>query len=125
MGKNLRLNETEDTPQVVLDAEANEFSLSGRSLPEDAVEFYKPVIAWMKKYIEQPNPETVFQVKLQYFNSSSVKQVSDLLLILEEIIKAGKKANVIWFYNEDDELMEIKGEEFKGILNVPFELKVY
>ena len=37
-----------------------------------------------------------------------MKQVSDLLVTLEEIIKAGKKVKVVWFYDEGDELMEIK-----------------
>lgn len=124
MEKQLKLKETEDTPVVVFDTDKNEFSLSGRSLPEDAAGFYRPLIAWMREYAKSPNEQTEFQVKLQYFNSSSVKQVLDLLVILEEIIANGKQAKIIWCYSEDDDLMEIKGREFQGMLNVPFELKV-
>jgi len=123
MEKTLKLKETEDTPAVTLDAVKNEFSLIGRSLPEDAVEFYRPIIAWVKAYAQNPNLETEFIIKLQYFNSSSVKQVSDVLMVLEEIFKAGKKVKVMWFYEEGDELMEIKGQEFKSMLSIPFELK--
>lgn len=125
MGKSLKLKGTEDTPEVNLDSEANQFVISGRSLPEDAVEFYRPVISWVKAYVQSPNPDTEFQIKLQYFNSSSVKQVSDLLVTLEGIIKAGKKVKVTWLYEEGDELMEIKGQEFKSVLSIPFELKTY
>lgn len=125
MEKSLKLKGTEDTPEVVFDSESSEFTISGRSLPEDAVEFYKPVIAWMKSYVADPNANTELNVKLQYFNSSSVKQVSDLLVLLEEIQKTGKKVKILWFCEEEDELMEIKGQEFEGMLNIPFELKKY
>ena len=121
----LKLKATEDTPEVVLDKKNNEFSLTGRSLPEDAFEFYEPIIAWMKAYVKQPNPSTEFQVKMDYFNSSSVKQVFDLLMLLEDIIKAEKEAKIVWWYHEDDELMEIKGKEFQEMLNIHFALRAY
>jgi len=123
MERALKLKATEDTPKVVLDKARNEFSLSGRSLPEDAFAFYMPIITWMEDYIKNPNSDTEFRISLDYFNSSSVKQILIIFMLLEELIKSGKKAKVIWCYNEDDELMEIKGREFKSMLNIPIELK--
>ncbi len=75
--------------------------------------------------LSNPNPESEFHILLEYFNSGSVKQVLDILIMLEQIISSGKKIKVCWFYNEDDDLMEMKGEEFKSMVKVPFELKVY
>jgi hypothetical protein len=124
MEKALKLNGTEDSPEVVLDQENNVFVLSGRSLPEDAMEFYKPIFSWIRSYLKDPNPNTELHIKLQYFNSSSVKQILDLILLLEELIKAGKKAKVVWFYDDGDELIEMKGQEFKSIVSIPFELKI-
>lgn len=123
MEKALKLKATEDTPKIVFDMAKNEFSLSGRSLPEDATAFYKPVILWMRNYMQDSRPYTEFQITLDYFNSSSIKQILVLFMLLEELIKSGKEAKVVWYYNEDDELMEIKGREFKSMLNIPFELK--
>lgn len=123
MEKPLKLNGTEDTPEVILDKNNNTFTFSGKSLPEDALDFYRPVIKWIKEYAQNPNENTELHIKLQYFNSSSVKQIMDVLLLLQEIIKEGKKANVVWFYDKDDELMLTKGQEFKSILSLPFELR--
>ena len=124
MEKNLKIKGTEDTPQVVFDKENNKFSLSGRSLPEDPAEFYQPIILWLEDYAKQPNPSTELHINLEYFNSSSIKQILLIFMLLEEIIKTGKEAKIIWHYNEGDDLMEVKGEEFKSMLTVPFELMV-
>lgn len=125
MQKPLLIKQTEDTPEVVLDSVNNVFCISGKSLPEDAYEFYKPVVKWVETYLTQPNLKTELHVKLQYFNSSSVKKVSDIFILLQDLQKAGKEVKIIWFYEEGDELMEIKGQEFKSILTLPFELQLH
>src|SRR4051812_8710739 len=107
MGASIKLKATEDTPEIILDREKNEFSVTGRSLPEDPSEFYAPVLKWIKAYVKEPNQYTEFHLKIEYFNSSSVKQVVTLLIILSEIIKTGKEVKVIWYYKEGDDLMEI------------------
>ncbi len=124
MEKPLKLKATEDTPKIVFDRAKSEFSISGRSLPEDASEFYRPVIAWMENYVQYSKPYTEFRISLDYFNSSSIKQMLVLFMLLEEIIKKGKEVKIVWCYNDDDELMEIKGREFKSMLNVPFEMDI-
>ena len=124
MEKPLHLKGTEDTPLVIFDRSRNEFSISGRSLPEDSSEFYRPIIAWMTGYIQQPNPYTELRINLDYFNSSSIKQILAIFILLEEVIRSGRKAKVIWCYSKGDDLMEIKGQEFKNMLSIPFELTV-
>ncbi|MBQ5540037.1 MAG: SiaC family regulatory phosphoprotein, partial [Bacteroidales bacterium] len=64
---------TIDTPRVVLDAESGVFEISQMSLPEDAVDFYAPIINWLMEYSENPQKETVFNMKLEYFNTASSK----------------------------------------------------
>lgn len=122
MERSLRIKGTEDTPEIVFDMGTNEFSITGRSLPEDASEFYAPVLNWMKWYLELPNPSTELRLYLDYFNSSSVKQILNLLMLLEEPAKTGKNVKITWQYAEDDDLMEIKGNELKSMVNVPFEV---
>lgn len=124
MQKPLKLKETEDTPQVVFDISKNEFKISGKSLPEDPAEFYEPIIAWVSTYIQKPNPITELKINIEYFNSGSVKQIMVLLTVLEEIISTGNKIKIIWYYDKNDDLMEIKGNEFKNMLTIPFELTV-
>jgi hypothetical protein len=54
----LNLKGTEDTPTILLDKKNGIFEISGRSLPEDSAEFYKPVIEWINAYGAEANPTT-------------------------------------------------------------------
>jgi hypothetical protein len=112
---------TADTPSVILDAERDIFEISQMSLPEDAVDFYSPILAWLREYAQNPNPETVFNMKLEYFNTASSKQLIQILLILQEM-KDRSNVLVKWFYKEIDEDMLALGEEYKQIMQIPFEL---
>lgn len=53
-----------ETPEVLFNKETGEFSISGKSLPEDVKEFYTPIISWVNQYSESPNPETILKVKM-------------------------------------------------------------
>lgn len=123
MKQRLKITGSEDLPEVILDKEKNKFKISGRSLPEDSYLFYSPLIAWMDEYLKKPNPVTHFQIHLDYFNSSSVKQLFFLLSKLEILIKDGKEAKITWNYQSGDDLMKSKGMGFKKLLHVPFETK--
>lgn len=124
MGNLLHLKSSEDTPEIVFNKEKNTFSINGRSLPEDSLSFYKPAINWMTNYVKDPNPTSELTICLEYFNSSSVKQVLTLITIFAEIIKTGKQATIVWYYSEGDDLMEMKGLEFKSmVMNIPFDVR--
>lgn len=112
---------TDDTPAVILDSANNNFELSGRSLPEDVAAFYNPILEWLDKYIQNPNPKTEFNFKLIYFNTASSKLLLDILMKLEELHNEGKNTLVKWYYPEDDEDMKEAGEEYADIVDVPFE----
>lgn len=115
------LDGSEDTPKIVLDKGNNLFEISGRSLPEDAAEFYQPILEWLDKYQGQENSKTNFMFKLEYFNTASSKLILDILSKLEEI----EGASVAWYYHEDDEDMEEAGEEFSELVDIPFDFKTY
>ena len=117
----LNLEGTEDTPKIILDKQNGTMEISGRSLPEDSTEFYKPVLDWIEGYARNPNPSTVFVFKLEYFNTASSKLILDVLYALEDL--PGIK--VIWYFNEEDEDMEEAGQEFSELVEIPFEFKPY
>lgn len=117
----LSITGTEDTPAVLFDKDIGIFEISGRSLPEDAAEFYAPILQWLEDYAGSSNASTEFQMKLEYFNTASSKLLLDVLTKLEDI----DNSKVLWFYHDDDEDMEEAGEEFSEIIeDVEFELKV-
>ncbi len=121
----LIIEETEDTPKVVLNKTNNTFEISGMSIPEDASKFYYPVNKWIEEYVKNPNSSTEFILKFEYFNSSSAKQIVELLSKLEKIKESDKRIKVIWHYDKEDELMETRVEAFKSVIDIPFEIKQY
>ncbi len=116
----LIIKETNDTPSVTLDKENNRFEIKGKSLPENVNSFYEPVLNWLEKYFENPNPETKIDLNIDYLNTASSKSMLSLLLILENAINKGHKVEVIWQYLVDDEDMFDVGEEYSQIIKVPF-----
>ncbi len=120
--KPLKIESTHKTPKVYLDPEEGVFEISGRSIPEDSVGFYKPILEWLDEYAQNPNEKTEFKFELEYFNTSSSKNILELLKRLEEIYEKGHDVKVIWYYDEDDEDMEETGEDYQALLKVPVEL---
>ena len=117
----IKIQGTDDTPAVILDAEKEVFQLSGRSLPEDVASFYDPIIDWLDDFAESDKQRMTFGFKLEYFNTASSKLLLDILLKLEEMFEGGKEIMVKWYYPDDDEDMEEAGEEYADIVDVPFE----
>lgn len=121
----IKIKGTEDTPSVILDKDQNIFEISGRSLPEDVSMFYEPILSWIDDYAEAPNAQTVFNFKLEYFNTASSKVILDILLKFEDIHEKGNKVVVKWHYREDEEDMLEAGEEYADIVEIPFEYVIY
>jgi hypothetical protein len=117
----ININGTEDTPKIILDKSNGTFEISGRSLPEDAADFYNPVLNWLDSYSKDHNSSTNFILKLEYFNTASSKLILDLLSKVEAI----KGAKVMWYHFEDDEDMLEAGQEFAELVEIPFEFKTY
>ncbi len=120
----LRIESTHKTPRVILDPENGIFELSGRSIPEDALGFYKPIFDWLDAYAKAPLPVTHVRFDLEYFNTSSSKNILEILKRLEAIHTNGHEVRVTWYYDEDDEDMEETGQDYQALLNLPIELSV-
>ena len=121
----LRIEATDDSPQVLLDQEDNQFEISGKSLPEDVVDFYQPVMDWLKEYRKKPNAKTEFNLKMIYFNTASSKQIMDILMVLEEMVEEGHGVVVRWHSKKSDEDMQEAGQEYEEMLDIPFEHLTY
>lgn len=118
----LHIEGTEDTPEVLLDSENNSFSISGRSFPENAIEFYEPIFAWLQKYAEEVENDMEFEFCMEYFNTSSSKQIAKIFLLLEKI-NENVFVQVIWKYKKEDSDMMASGMRFSKLLNLEFELR--
>ena len=117
----LKIKATEDSPEIIFDPSTNEFQISKRSLPEDATGFYMPVIEWLDKYKSEANEHTHVIFKLEYFNTSSAKQIYKILCLLEEVAKQ-KKVTVSWYFQKEDKDMKAAGERFAKLVVLKVEL---
>jgi len=114
-------NNHDDLPKVILDKEANIFEISGKSFPENAIEFYSPIIKWIKEYVENPNQETIFKIDLDYFSSSSSKKIFEILLELELLTETKKNITVKWFFEESNDVVFKRSKDIQEVVNVPIE----
>jgi hypothetical protein len=120
----LRIAATEDTPEIIFDPESNIFKISNVSLPENAIEFYAPVLEWLKRYRDNPLANTVFDFNIEYLNTASSKQIFELIFLIDKI---NEKSNVTirWHYDKIDEDMHALGIRFTHLVKVKFEMVEY
>ncbi len=113
---------TSKTPTVNLNAENGLIEINGRSIPENSVEFYKPLVDWLEEYKKLPAEKTTVNIQLEYFNTSSSKCILDVFKKLEDINKGDAEVVINWHYEEDDEDMLEAGEDYESIIRVPFKM---
>lgn len=120
--ENLILEGSAKTPSVTFNASEGRLELKGRSIPENSVEFYKPLNDWIDAYGNSPKAATVVDIKLEYFNTSSSKCILDLFKKLEQVNSKGTEVSINWYFEEDDEDMEEAGEDYQAIISLPFKI---
>jgi len=120
--KTLTIEGTPKTPMVKFDGDTGKVEIKGRSIPENSIEFYKPLVEWLDEYGKAPHALTDVHVQLEYFNTSSSKCILDVFKKFETIVKAGHEVLINWYYEEDDEDMLEAGEDYQSIVKVPFKM---
>ncbi|MBK8805464.1 MAG: DUF1987 domain-containing protein [Bacteroidales bacterium] len=118
--ESLIIKRTEDTPEVEFSIKTGVFKISGRSLPENAIEFYKPIFAWVDEALKSSaNRDINVEIRLEYFNTASSKQIAKLFLLLENFIETNN-ISIKWYYEREDNDMLISGSQYAKFLNLSF-----
>ena len=120
--KNLIIKGEAKTPTVEFDYNKGELVISGRSIPENSIEFYKPLIEALESYNSNSQSNTKVDIQLEYFNTSSSKCILDVFKKLEAINSGSSEVVINWYYEEDDEDMLEAGEDYQAIINIPFKM---
>lgn len=115
----IKIKGTPKTPTVNFNKEEGKLLIKGRSIPENSIEFYKPLIDWIEQYSSSPADKTQVNIQLEYFNTSSSKCILDVFKKLEAV---NGEVIVNWYYEEDDEDMLEAGEDYEAIINIPFKM---
>ncbi len=116
--KELFIEPTPESLGVRLKSGLLEFS--GRSIPEDPMKLFTPILEWIEEYIKNPPASTSINLKFEYINTSSSKH---LLNILETLNKAyDKKENnmsITWSYEVGDDDMYELGKFIESMIEIP------
>lgn len=119
----INLEPTPTTPKVLFDQEEGYFEISGKSLPENSFDFYKPLLDWMDQYIEEAKEKSALVFKLEYFNTSSTGHFLRLIKKLEQLhSKEDTSVNVQWYHDHEDEDMREAGEDFRLLVKMPIDI---
>ena len=115
---------TDFSPRVNLDPENNIFEISGISRPENANDFYEPIVQWLNIYIQNPNEVTRVKFNFDYFNTSSLKYFLMILSKFREITDSNAKLEIIWYYDKVDESMFEAGKSLEELSELEFDFVV-
>ena len=118
--QNISFQGNSSTPTVNLDFEKGLIEISGRSIPENALVFYKPIFEWIKEYQLNPQKTTTINLSIEYFNTSSSKAILQILKFLEQIKEKGFDIVLNWLYKDED-ILEI-GEDYQMLVHLPFNM---
>ena len=114
--KSIIIEGTKYSPRIELHPHG-QMSFAGRSLIEDPVTFYKPVFQWIR---EQSFELLNIEIKLEYINTSSTKQIFSLITEIND--HSGiKNMHIDWYYEEDDEDSLELGKEIESLMDIPFD----
>jgi len=116
---------TYSTPEVIVDLNKGYASIIGKSVPEDSMSFYKPVIAFLDKIRDNEISKLSLHVDLEYFNSNSSKFILDFFLKVARLLNEGdlKEVSIDWLVDQNDEDMIEAGEDYMAIVKLPFNIK--
>ena len=121
--EDFKIKQTEDTPEISYTSASNTYIIKGKSFPENTSEFYLPIYKRLEESIGGFD-KLILESDLEYINSSSVKIIFAIFKLLNtqhnKVPNSGYK--IIWKFKANDKLMENKGQEFKELLDLPFEL---
>ncbi len=113
MGNELfRIEDTVDSPLVVVNADVPQVIIRGISMPENAFEFFNPIELRIMEFLQNMGDDVMVEIELSYLNSMSGKQI---LQLIRKIKSAHGNLRISWKYKNEDELIRIKGEDLKRI----------
>ena len=109
----LHIQGTERTPEVQLLTDPLSLKIQGESFPEDVAVFYGPVITAVNALSLAPKGPLNVSLAMVYINSSSIKAMYRIFEGLDAYRQAGNEVQVNWKFEEDDDIMQELGEDFK------------
>lgn len=111
----LYIEPTKNTPKIVVNTEKKFLEISGKSFGENLEKVYQPLFEWIDRYGHQYfKSDFLINLKVEYFNTPSVRIMRDILKKLYKIFQLGNNFSVNFYYSNEGDL-EDADMLFKGI----------
>ena len=109
----MNIEATDRTPAITLSYDPLKLMMAGESFPEDVSAFYGEVITAINQLASSAKGKLDVEMALVYINSSSIKAMYRIFEGLDAYRQAGNVVQVNWKAEEDDDIMQELGEDFK------------
>lgn len=114
-----QIEKTPKSPQITVNFDNGTIEIFGRSIMENAKEFYEPLTEeWIEEYLAAPKNKTVVTVNLEYYNTASSVWIFQFVKKLSQLCTMELELIINWYYSDDD-VFEA-GEDIQQLLKVPF-----
>jgi len=117
----LTIEPTKKTPGIFLGP--GKIIITGRSIPENSSNLYKPVYEWIKKYLPYWRGSTEITMAFEFINTTSIKWIYEILKEISSIIyEYNSLIKITWYYEEGDEDMYDLGSIISTLVRCPFRI---
>ncbi len=122
--KNLIIDPTKTSFGIIFNAKEATLNISGTSYPDNAIEFFRPILDWVKNFTETRTDPLLLQFKVNYFNTSSSKYLLKMLEMIESYHAKGNGVEIIWHYFDGEEDMLETWKELINELELPYKVEM-
>lgn len=120
--KDLNIPGGRSMPSIVASSANRILAMRGDSYPENALELFDPVIAWVEAQLEAGTEPLTLELELMYLNTSSIRAMMDIFDLLENAHAAGTPVAVNWYFDAENGRVGELAEEFKEDYTFPFSI---
>ena len=109
---------TKSTPEIKFHHGILE--IRGVSIPENAYDFYQPLVRLIESYCNGPNFETTVNLMFPHFNTSTSKCLLGIFTTLEKIHQRTSRVKVNWYYDANDEDFRDTAMDYAELVKIDF-----
>ncbi len=109
----LEKEKTHSTPYILVDESIGYMKFVGESYNENALEFYREIMIWLKEYLQTEFGLFTFDCEMQYFNSSTAKLLLEMLMLMDNAERENNHIVINWICHQFNEVMVMCGEDFQ------------
>jgi hypothetical protein len=113
------IEETSNSPFVYLNPVNGMIVIKGECRPPDVHEFFRQILDFIESKFKNTK-DIKGHFLYTYFNSSSGKQILDIIKILSRLSSSGNNVECYWYYEKNDGDMLSAGEEISRVARIPF-----